>query len=319
MLEIDIGRMGGVVTREEFSRLVVDEIAGKRWLYHPALWEEEQSLVVDMRLEADRVEKAHLKRKALQDVSPGEWGRRYLHAFHQRWLEQLKVNEGGDSQALFESQRAATEAIEALAIHGYLVAHDADREPLRTIISRILSIRLGTGIEYKYDNAWSVINAILCDLGTRSLRWHTLYLIAARVYKPALTATQRKKVVVWREEVKASIKDEANLYVRDTTYDRLLGLLFPEMRPALNHPFGTPLYIVKQDYDVAVDLNQPKALGELELDKALLRESGAASGMGSPPISFSQKYAISQKSLSAEQILHRLIYLGVAKSKRDWS
>lgn len=56
-----------------------------------------------------------------------------------------------------------------------------DRTPLRTIIARILSIQRGIGIEYKFDNAWGVINAIQCDQGAR-LRWHTLYLIALRAY-----------------------------------------------------------------------------------------------------------------------------------------
>lgn len=246
VLEIDIGRMGGVVTREELTRLVVDEVAGKRWLYHPILQEQKQSLIVNMQIEADVVERARLKRKALQDVPSNEWGQRYLDAFRQRWLEQLKVYSGGDRHALDESQRLTTEAIEALTIHGYLEAPDAEREPLRTIISRILSVRLGTGVEYKYDNAWSVINAILCDLGSRSLRWHTLYLIAVRAYDPTLTDTQRNKVETWRNEVTTSIRNGAQLYVRDTTYDRLLGLLFPEMRHGLNHSFGTPRYIAKQ-------------------------------------------------------------------------
>jgi len=35
-LEIDIRQLGGRVSRSEYARLVVDEIAGKRWLYHPA-------------------------------------------------------------------------------------------------------------------------------------------------------------------------------------------------------------------------------------------------------------------------------------------
>lgn len=35
-LEIDIRQLGGKVSRVEYARLVVDEVAGKRWLYHPA-------------------------------------------------------------------------------------------------------------------------------------------------------------------------------------------------------------------------------------------------------------------------------------------
>ena len=35
-LEIDIRQLGGKVSRGEYARLVVDEVAGKRWLHHPA-------------------------------------------------------------------------------------------------------------------------------------------------------------------------------------------------------------------------------------------------------------------------------------------
>lgn len=35
-LEIDIRQLGGKVSRVEYARLVVDEVAGKRWLYHPS-------------------------------------------------------------------------------------------------------------------------------------------------------------------------------------------------------------------------------------------------------------------------------------------
>lgn len=35
-LEIDIRQLGGKVSRSEYARLVVDEVAGKRWLHHPA-------------------------------------------------------------------------------------------------------------------------------------------------------------------------------------------------------------------------------------------------------------------------------------------
>lgn len=35
-LEIDIRQLGGKVSRSEYARLVVDEVAGKHWLHHPA-------------------------------------------------------------------------------------------------------------------------------------------------------------------------------------------------------------------------------------------------------------------------------------------
>ncbi|MCD0495543.1 hypothetical protein LP085_01640 [Achromobacter sp. MY14] len=36
-LEIDVRQFGGEVTRSEYAQLIVDEVAGKRWLHHPEL------------------------------------------------------------------------------------------------------------------------------------------------------------------------------------------------------------------------------------------------------------------------------------------
>jgi hypothetical protein len=133
-----------------------------------------------------------------------------------------------------------------------------DQHPLRTIIARIFSIRCGTGVEYKYDNAWAVINSICCDRGASSLKWHTLYLIAVRTYQPILKTEHVRNVAQWRNEVKLSIENEEAKYVRDTVYDQLLELLFPEMRSALNNPFGTPLQILEKDDDVFETLPYPQ-------------------------------------------------------------
>lgn len=75
----------------------------------------------------------------------------------------------------------------------------------------------------------------------------------------------------WRETVKSSIENEDPFYVRDTIYDRLLGLLFPEMQSALNNPFGTPLQILEKDYDVSDDLPERPPVEFWTSDDAFLR------------------------------------------------
>lgn len=249
VLEIDIGRMGGIVTRDEFTRLVVDEVAGKHWLYHPSLDEEKQHLLDVMKREAEEAAEAARKLQSIMDVSASDWAQRFLSAFRKRWSEQLIVGEGETGIDWQKVQDELLEAIQALEVHGYLSASLIDQDPLRTIIARVLSIKLGTGVEYKFDNAWAVINAIRCDRGPSSLKWHTLFLIAIRTYQPTLNTEQTRSFVQWRDMVKTSIENEESTYVRDTVYDRLLGLLFPEMRPALSKPFGTPLQVLDKDYD----------------------------------------------------------------------
>lgn len=272
VLEIDIGRMGGMVTREEFTRLVVDEVAGKRWLHHPTLNEEEQHLLNVMKREADAADAVIRKRQEILDVPAAEWGQRFLAAFQQRWLEQWAAGDAATESAAWQmAQGALQEAVHALEEHGYSGAATMDQHPLRTIVARILSIRCGTGIEYKFDNAWAVINAIRCDRGASALKWHTLYLIAVRIYRPDLTAEQAHKVAQWRNEVKTSIENEETTYVRDTVHDRLLGLLFPEMRAALNNPFGTPLQILERDYDVGDPHPDPQPVQFWTSDDVFLR------------------------------------------------
>ena len=203
-----------------------------------------------------------------------EWAQRLLEAFRQRWDAQLAAGQSApESDAWQRPHSVVEEAIHALGVYGYAGASSMDQNPLRTIIARILSIRCGTGVEYKFDNAWAVINAIRCDRGVSALKWHTLYLIAIRTYQPILTNEQAEKVAQWRAGVKSSIESGDTTYVRDTVYDRLIGLLFPETRTALNNPFGTPLQILDTDYDaeVAVSAAQPLPALSWTSGDALLR------------------------------------------------
>lgn len=76
VLEIDVSRMGGTVTRDELTRLVLDEVAGKRWLYHPAIVAARAKLVIAMQKEeAQAVAAQHERREAPPnkgDSAPGE-------------------------------------------------------------------------------------------------------------------------------------------------------------------------------------------------------------------------------------------------------
>jgi len=176
------------------------------------------------------------RRTTLLDISEDKWARQFLDGIRSRWDQEWKGESGNDEHQEAEIQIA--EAMEALVAHEYYLAGDLDQDPLRSIVSRILSIKLGTGVTYKCTDIWPVINAIHCD-GLRSKKWHTLYLIALRVYQPVMSEDHQAKVSRWRTDVVASINDGEATYIRDDFYDRLLGLLFPEMQLALDMSFGT--------------------------------------------------------------------------------
>lgn len=327
VLEIDISRMGGTVTREEFTRLVLDEVAGKLWLHHPVIDEERTHLLAAMKQEEVLAIETERQRQAILDVSAAEWGKRYLDAFRRRWREQRSFGEGlPDTDGWRQARFNVSIALNGLAAHGY-PASTLDEHPLRTVIARILSFHDGTGIEYRTD-VWGVINAILCD-GKYPKKWHTLYLIALKVYPQTLAKEHQDKIVAWRKNVVESIRKEEETYVRETTYDRMIGLLFPEMRLALNEPFGTPLYIPEreQEYDgpfpssgialVPFGSSGPREVDDV--DASLLQASGYAVSHGQSPLSFAKDYVRQIGVLTVEQVIHRLIARGVAKNRWSWN
>lgn len=330
-LEIDISRMGGTVTRDELTRLVLNEVAGKRWLHHPVIEEERAHLVVLMQQEEAREAEVSRQRQAILDVPASEWGKRYLDAVRRRWQEQLLVGDGlPDTEGWRQTRTDVSEAIRGLEAHGY-PASLLDEHLLRTVIARILSFHDGVGIEYRTD-IWGVINAILCD-GTYSKKWHTLYLIALKSYPQTLTKDHQDKITAWRKNVVESIRKEEITYVRETTYDRLVGLLFTEMRPALNEPFGTPLYIPEREREYDGPIPSGQTLSGItslpagssgpheivDIDASLLQASGSAVGHGQSPLSFAKDYVRQIGGLTVEQVIHRLIIRGVAKDRWSWS
>jgi hypothetical protein len=242
VLEIDIGRMGGLVTRAEFEQLVLFEVAGKRWVHHPGIELIKADLVAVMKAEEDRIAAKTAQAEAYETMEPGQWAQQYLDAFAVRWdvqslLEAKQLAE--DSGEIEWEEGRMNEAKAALIHYQHPEARGLDLHPLRTIIARVLSIKLGYGVEYKYRTAWQVINSIRCDISDTAKTWHSVYLIAILVYAPTLTKEQALMVAEWRQTVLDDIRSGSQLYARPKAYDSLLSVLFPELRKNLSKPFGT--------------------------------------------------------------------------------
>jgi hypothetical protein len=352
VLEIDISRMGGTVTRDELTRLVIDEVAGKRWLHHPVIEEEHAHLLAVKQQEDARAAETSQQRQEILDVPAAEWAKHYLDAFRRRWQEEQRMVAQGqsDSEAWRQALAHVSDAANGLVVHGY-PASLLDEHPLRTVVARILSFHDGIGIEYRTD-VWGVINAILCD-SLSARQWHTLYLIALKTWPRSLTEVHRKMVDDWRQEVVESIRSEKIAYVRETTYDRLLGLLFPEMQEALANAFGTPLYnpkdaidndfiypgmiqgsIKKQAVRSGHQQTQSKDVATVFVDfdpfeshpwaqdaekSYLLQAASAAARQGLSPGSFAQSYDSSSRILGGDRVLRLLIEAGFAKTQYEWS
>jgi len=245
-LEIDVSRMGGKVTLEEFKNLVVHEIAAKRWLYHP--WIATEKLALDRILEQEaataiaeheqRVEKERRERELLQLPLP-ELADRYLKSVEVYGNQRAWSDEpGSDKDELAASLDQVIENGRLLGKRGYPEAQDrflfVDRG---NILDRIISIKQDKCVGYRLDTAWQVINAILQEKQSFAMwQWHTLYLFAIATYNPTLNSEQKGKCRDWWKKVTASLKDGKLEYRRGERYDRLLSLLFPEMADWIRTP-----------------------------------------------------------------------------------
>jgi hypothetical protein len=239
-LEIDLSRAGGRVNRDELRRLVVDEVATKRWLYHPDLeWQRSALLgglakqVADEQAGLDARAKWLAERRARVLATPvSDIGAEYLDS-----VTRMLDAAGDGPGAVRAARELVADAVDKLAMHGYPEAGDENLVGHGAILARVLSIMLRRPVGYRCDNLMGVLNAIRQTSGSRRSML-SIYFIAARAYPPELSTEQREWFDGWAGEVRKSIRAGETTYLRDPAFDRLLSLLFPEMAAGLAKPFG---------------------------------------------------------------------------------
>jgi hypothetical protein len=245
-LEIDVSRMGGKVTLEEFKRLIVLEVAAKRWVYHP--WQDSEKAKLDVVVqqeaatamaEQEEKEKRDKQERELMKLHLSELARRYIDAVidHAQLRAHLPDSATEEEKARLA---AAVDRIHDLAsIFAKRGFPEADDEFLYldrgNLLERLLSIRFNKCIGYRMETAWQVINAILQEnQGYARWQWHPLYLMAIKTYPPTLNSTQDDHIQKWRERVWKSLNEGKMEYRPSERYNRLLCLLFPEMSAKIN-------------------------------------------------------------------------------------
>lgn len=243
-VEIDFSRMGGILNRARLRQLVLHELSGKAWLYHPDMGQQYALLQERARVGVEVRKELGLPVRRGARLTPQEWGQRFLTAVQRhatlRWAS--GPSDETHEEKVQHARRAVEEAAEALRKYGYPSAQDPRLYDYgHTVLERLLSIRIGKGVGYDSDGVWKVINAILSDINDTAKSWHVLYLIALSVYPPSpeLTSRQQGRIAEWRALVIASIQRGESTYRRNTQYDDLFALLFPEMAERIRKPFGT--------------------------------------------------------------------------------
>lgn len=231
-LEINIGQLGGSLTRQDFTRLVTEELTVKRWLHHPWLVEKAAQRQAESE-EASRqfaIELSEIKERYLDAVLR-------LAALRAEDLETPEAR-----QARSDGREEVRKIGEELALYGCEGATDSELYGWQgCVLDRLLSIRDGKPVGYRLATLWQVLNTVLNEKAHEKLAWHTLYLSALKAYSPALAPDHKRRVEAWRQRVKAALEDsgargQSSVYARTRMFDPLVGLLFPEMRRFLEMP-----------------------------------------------------------------------------------
>jgi hypothetical protein len=236
-LEVDLSLAGGRVDREGLRRLVVEELSVKRWLFHPEQARRAASLSVELAEELAQAKAVADRRAKLRAMPMPDLVYRYLDAALQLAdAESAEDPDGRQPPKAAGDARAArsslADVIEALEVHGYPEAGDANLIGTHGIVACVLSIQLARPVGYRMENFAGVLNAIAQSKGVR-IAETSIYLIAVRAYRPRLSDKQQAWFEEWAERVRDSLKRGEQTYLRDASYDRLLSVLFPEMASML--------------------------------------------------------------------------------------
>jgi hypothetical protein len=236
-IEIDLSRMAGALSEEALRHLVLDQVAGKVWLHHPAAG---AALLAPVSSPAETVFEfvprtpvdALARRIELIATPPETLAARYLAAVQElARIDHVIVvmPSDGEREAAYA---AVLHAADGLHLHGYPEALDYRLfDDQRTMLHRLMSIMTGQPVGYRYNRVWQVINSMLTDVSAEAKSWHGLYLLAIEERKQQLnfTSKQHELLEEWRTRVKKSLRSNANDYRRDPRYDRLIEVLFPQL------------------------------------------------------------------------------------------
>lgn len=238
-LEIDLSKAGGRVNREELRRLVVDEVATKRWLFHPELESQRTALQSSLtRQAADALAESEARTKWLTERRAQVLSTPLSEIVAEYLDSALCMFDAfSDPDASRANRERVVDAAGKLEIHGYLEASNANFIGGGAILARVLSIMLGRPVGYEHDNVIDVLQAIRQTRGPL-LSTCSIYFIAARVFPPDLNPQQWAWLESWMDEVRKSIRAGEATYLRHPAFDPLLSLLFPEMAAGLAKPFG---------------------------------------------------------------------------------
>jgi hypothetical protein len=217
-LEIDLSEAYGRISRSELTKLVIDGLAGKRWLHHPDRIRRQEEL------RAAAVAASEAKAKDLEEAPRVE-------------------REAAASRA---SREPASQRPAAVEPPLDLPSHEEDRvrcgiklktrqsgwAPSEDLLDGLLSLRHGTGVgQHKGLTAGQVAHKLRCTIDTHL---HCLVLIALNAFGADYGEADRTVVDEWAATTREKVRAKEPMWLPPTGALSLLKELFPELSTAVD-------------------------------------------------------------------------------------
>lgn len=162
-----------------------------------------------------------------------------------RWGRAIKLEDQDQIREAFADSVASWRTLEA-ASGIRRPQFFSEHELLTDQLPRLLSIKYGRAIGYRYKTVWpnhyrgvwQVLNAALSMKSPSSRPFNILYLMAVRQFNPRLDPEHDQRIKNHRDEIKRSIDAGERRFIRDRTYDEAITLLLPELANSLASEYG---------------------------------------------------------------------------------
>lgn len=261
LLKVKQGRL----TLEQLESVVIDSVAGKSWVFNPALARLVRDRETELALDDDELRRSWQledeRQQWLDDLSKERLIELLLPALRHYWLTERPMTVDGDEYEVLPEEIAAR-----LVKRGFKNADDPVLLKKEGLLHCLDDIR-GRHFSKRSVGNWGGL-ARLAEEPTLQ-KYLTLGLIALKAYSLNLSPEDVDQVRELRRNVKVSLDAELRTYARPATHDELIGLLFPQMREAVAKPFGT-WKALKEKIEVQLAAERKKAaeIARVKAEKA---------------------------------------------------
>lgn len=257
-LEIDLSEAYGRISRSELAKLVLDGLAGKRWLHHPDRMRRQEEL------RAAAVAASEAKDKDLETASRVEREAATSRASREPASQRPTAIEPPHDLPSPEEDRVRCRI--------KLKTRESGWAPSEDLLDGLLSLRHHTGVgHHKGLTAGQVAHKLRCTIDTHL---HCLVLIALNAFGADYGEADRTVVDMWAATTREKVRAKEPMWLPPTGALPLLKELFPELSGAVDKMIE---YIRKPQLGIRWTSGDPPAsrLQRAEAMRRNLYEDGA--------------------------------------------